>query len=54
MNQHPMDRSPPVRKKPSKYGGICLHCRKEITAATAKQWTKAVRGACPHCGRKGW
>ena len=34
--------------------GRCIHCRKPITAATAAEWRKAVRGPCPHCGRSTW
>ena len=38
----------------ARYGGRCLHCRRWITADTAKAWAIAVRAPCPHCGRKGW
>ena len=43
-----------VNEKPAKYGGRCLHCWQWITAETTKEWSKAVRAPCPHCGRKGW
>ena len=37
-----------------RHQGHCLHCGGQITARTSAAWRKAVRGPCPHCGRKGW
>ena len=36
------------------HGGICLHCKRWITAATSKEWSQLVKGPCPHCGKRGW
>lgn len=34
--------------------GRCLHCGRRITAYSAAEWSRAVKAACPHCGRRGW
>ena len=36
------------------FGGRCLGCKKWITAQTPKEWQRATKSPCPHCGRKGW
>ena len=36
------------------HGGICLHCKRWITAATSKEWSQLVKGPCPHCGKRWW
>ena len=36
-----------------RYAGQCHGCKKWITAQTRRQWQRAVRSPCPHCGRKG-
>lgn len=33
--------------------GHCIHWGKAISANTSKEWSKAVRNPCPHCGRVG-
>ena len=38
----------------TRYGGYCLHCRREITATGSVEWRRVVRRSCPHCGRAGW
>ena len=38
----------------AQHGGRCLGCKKWITAQTRKQWQRATKSPCPHCGRKGW
>ena len=38
----------------TRYGGHCLHCRREITATGSVEWRRVVRRPCPHCGRAGW
>ena len=39
----------------TRYGGYCLHCRREITATGSVEWRRrVVRRPCPHCGRPGW
>ena len=38
----------------TRYGGYCLHCRREITATGSVEWRRVVRRPCPHCGAKGW
>ena len=45
-----------IRQGPGRvrYAGRCAHCGNCITAQTRKQWRRAVKAACPHCGRKGW
>ena len=37
-----------------RYAGHCHSCKKRITAQTRKQWQRAVKEPCPHCGMKGW
>ncbi len=37
-----------------RYAGRCTGCRKWITAQTRRQWQRAVKEPCPHCGRRGW
>ena len=37
-----------------RYAGQCGRCRKWITAQTRRQWQRAVKSPCPHCGRTGW
>ena len=38
----------------TRYGGYCLHCRREITATGAVDWRRVVRRPSPHCGTPGW
>ena len=38
----------------TRYGGYCLHCRREINATGSVEWRRVVRHPCPHCGRPGW
>ena len=38
----------------TRYGGYCLHCRREITATGSVEWRRVVRRPCPHCGEPGW
>ena len=35
-----------------RYAGQCLGCKKYVEAQTRKQWQRATRSPCPHCGRK--
>ena len=34
--------------------GRCTQCRGCIVARSARQWTRALREPCPHCGVRGW
>lgn len=38
----------------AQHGGRCTGCRKWIYAQTRKQWQRAVKAPCPHCGKRGW
>ena len=38
----------------TRYGGYCLHCRRETTATGSVEWRRVVRRPCPHCGKPGW
>ena len=38
----------------ARYAGTCTDCRSWITAQTRKQWQRARREPCPHCGQRGW
>ena len=43
-----------LRDPDIRYGGYCLHCRREITATGSVEWRRVVRRPCPHCGRPSW
>ena len=38
----------------TKYAGRCLRCNGWVTATKSREWSKAVKAPCPHCGAKGW
>ena len=37
-----------------RHGGHCLGCKRPITAATSREWSRKVKAPCPHCGRAKW
>ena len=45
---------PEVLDRTNRYGGRCTGCQRWIYAQTRKQWQRATRAPCPHCGKKGW
>ena len=45
---------PKVFGRTARYGGKCTACQRWIYAQTRKQWQRAVRLPCPHCGKQGW
>ena len=38
----------------AQHGGRCTGCKKWIYAQTRRQWQRAVKSPCPHCGKQGW
>lgn len=34
--------------------GKCTKCGGWIAARTPREWTRAVKNPCPHCGVRGW
>ena len=51
IEQQELQGMPPEQRPGPKHGGQCIHCRTLITANSTKQWHRAVRSACPSCGR---
>ena len=47
-------RVPKVLGRIARYGGRCLGCKKWTYAQTRRQWQRAVKQPCPHCGMTQW
>ena len=45
---------PKVLGKIAKYGDPCRGCKKWIYAQTRRQWQRAIKQPCPHCGMPQW
>ena len=37
-----------------RFGARCTGCKRWISAQTRKEWHRAIRLPCPHCGKQAW
>ena len=45
---------PQILGKTARYGARCRICQKWAYAQTRRQWHRAIKQPCPHCGLPDW